>query len=197
MTMSVTARELVGCPMTLAQWDALGETEERYELVQGVLTMAASEMYPNRRLSFVLGLMLQGVAGAEVVTDMDVTVIPDVDRPTVRCPDLLVTPANTVGSVGRVEPADLLLVVEVVSPSSRREDWGRKRDEYAAAGIPAYLVVDRLRGEVGLFTRPENGRYAESRVAAAVDVPLLGTTVRVDLRELAPPESSREPDHTV
>lgn len=36
----------------------------------------------------------------------------------------------------------VLLVVEVISPSTAHVDWGAKRNEYAAAGIPAYWVLE-------------------------------------------------------
>ena len=39
--------------------------------------------------------------------------------------------------------ADLLLVVEIVSPSSEAMDAVVKRTEYARAGIPRYWVVER------------------------------------------------------
>lgn len=43
-----------------------------------------------------------------------------------------------------IDPADLLLVAEVVSPRSGSEAHDRKikRDEYAMAGIPHYWIVD-------------------------------------------------------
>jgi Uma2 family endonuclease len=43
-----------------------------------------------------------------------------------------------------IDPADLLLVAEVVSPRSGSEAHDRKikRDEYALAGIPHYWIVD-------------------------------------------------------
>lgn len=42
-----------------------------------------------------------------------------------------------------VSLAGLLLVVEIVSPSSKATDEVVKRHEYAQAGIPQYWVVDR------------------------------------------------------
>jgi Uma2 family endonuclease len=39
--------------------------------------------------------------------------------------------------------ADLLLVIEIVSPGSAGLDAVTKRDEYALAGIPQCWVVDR------------------------------------------------------
>ena len=44
-----------------------------------------------------------------------------------------------------------MLVVEVVSPGSVRTDRVAKRREYAAAGIPNYLIVD-VRGESPTLT---------------------------------------------
>lgn len=38
--------------------------------------------------------------------------------------------------------SDARLVVEIVSPSSRRTDRVVKCDEYATAGIPHYWIVD-------------------------------------------------------
>ena len=187
MTMALPADRLPGSrTMTLAEWDALGETEERCELVRGVLIMAASERYRNRRMAFVLAMRFEAIPGLECATDMDVLVDRNPLRPTVRCPDVLVVREGAVGDVGRVDAADLLLIAEVVSPSNAREDWVAKRDEYAAAGIPAYLVVDRHRGQIALFTRPGDGTYAECQTGTALEVPLLSATVHVDLAQLLP-----------
>ncbi len=39
-------------------------------------------------------------------------------------------------------PGDIVLAVEVESPSSRRRDRVDKHEEYAAAGVPAYWRVE-------------------------------------------------------
>lgn len=36
----------------------------------------------------------------------------------------------------------MIVAVEVLSPGSRRRDVLTKRDEYAAAGIPTYWIID-------------------------------------------------------
>ncbi len=66
---------------------------------------------------------------------------------------VLLTPDFTVTTrpdfKGRVCPAeDLVLVGEVVSPSTRFKDYGIKRQRYAEAGVPFYLVVDPRDDEV-------------------------------------------------
>ena len=57
-------------------------------------------------------------------------------------PDVVVTTAEAAarGGLG-LAPADLLLVVEVLSPSTRRVDLTLKRDTYSSWGVP-YWVVD-------------------------------------------------------
>lgn len=59
---------------------------------------------------------------------------------TVLEPDLLVVPVVT-GSGRRIESIPLL-VVEVLSPSTRRYDLHTKRVVYRDAGAPAYWIID-------------------------------------------------------
>ncbi|AZQ75605.1 Uma2 family endonuclease [Streptomyces luteoverticillatus] len=58
-------------------------------------------------------------------------------------------------------PEGVLMTVEVTSHDSDtdRRDRREKRDGYAAADIPVYLLVDRDRGEVTVHTEPVRGRY--------------------------------------
>jgi Uma2 family endonuclease len=63
--------------------------------------------------------------------------------PTVRDPDLVVVNRSVVDrNPVRVEAADVVLVVEIVSPGSRRTDHVMKLYEYAKAGIEHYWIVD-------------------------------------------------------
>jgi Uma2 family endonuclease len=59
------------------------------------------------------------------------------------------------------DPEGVLMAVEVTSHDSdtNRRDRLEKRDGYAAAHIPVYLLIDRDEQTVNVFTRPENGRY--------------------------------------
>lgn len=54
-------------------------------------------------------------------------------------------------------PADLVL--EVVSPESIDRDYRVKRDEYEAAGIPEYWIVDPMRQEARFYQLGDEGRY--------------------------------------
>jgi Uma2 family endonuclease len=57
----------------------------------------------------------------------------------VRRPDLVIVPASTETDI---VAADVVLVVEILSPGTRRQDLVTKRSEYADAGIPHYWIVD-------------------------------------------------------
>lgn len=65
---------------------------------------------------------------------------------TARVPDLAVVDEGALRRVrregGLVRAAEVSLVVEIMSPSSRRIDQVLKRAEYAEAGIPHYWIVD-------------------------------------------------------
>jgi Uma2 family endonuclease len=70
----------------------------------------------------------------------------------VRYPDLSVTCAFVRGDDDTVlEP---LLVVEVVSPSTEREDRGRKKfDYFATPSIQQYAIIEQDARRIDLFTR--------------------------------------------
>lgn len=74
-------------------------------------------------------------------------------------------PDGTVSRVGHFEnsgswapAAGVLLVFEITSTNPGK-DRGPKRNGYAAAGVPCYLLVDRGEGKVTLFTDPEGEDY--------------------------------------
>ncbi|GAA2431530.1 Uma2 family endonuclease [Streptomyces glaucus] len=55
--------------------------------------------------------------------------------------------------------ADVRFVAEVVSRQTAANDYGPKKDAYAAAGVPVYLVVDPYTGRWHLHTLPRDGEY--------------------------------------
>lgn len=71
-----------------------------------------------------------------------------------------------------VDPADLLLVAEVVSPRSGSEAHDRKikRDEYAMAGIPHYWIVDFRPVPRIEALDLDRGRYVTSGIATGDEV---------------------------
>jgi Uma2 family endonuclease len=137
--------------LTVAQYAALGETEDGYtELVEGRLLMTPS---PNPRHNLTLSellaqLRVQVPDGYRVIPDIDINLeLAPADKPGfVRRPDVVVVTQVEIDRVGReggvLRAAEVLLVVEILSPSSKWTDRRAKRDEYATAGIPFYWIID-------------------------------------------------------
>jgi Uma2 family endonuclease len=76
--------------------------------------------------------------------------------------DALLAPPGTFAGDGEwSDPDGVLMAVEVTSHDSDTNQRDRidKRDGYAAAGIPIYLLIDRDDSTVSVYRRPEDGRY--------------------------------------
>ncbi|WP_290055226.1 Uma2 family endonuclease [Amycolatopsis solani] len=130
--------------LTIEEYRALGETDRGFtELVEGRIVpspgagrahnlaacrlAAQLERQLPRGLAFVLG------------TDLDLGLAPPGEPGFARRPDLLVFDR----AAGEPIRADAVaVVIELVTPGSRRTDYRVKHDEYADAGIPHYWIVD-------------------------------------------------------
>ncbi|GHG60331.1 Uma2 family endonuclease [Streptomyces griseocarneus] len=73
----------------------------------------------------------------------------------------LVPEDHFVGQGEWADPEGVLMTVEVTSHDSDtdRRDRMEKRDGYAGADIPVYLLVDRERCMITVHTEPEKGEY--------------------------------------
>ena len=131
--------------LTEAEYRDLGEEVSRtIEIVHGHVIRCESPTPQHnlvaRRLSFALeSARLPAGPCLRVETEVDL-VLWRVPRFTFRRPDVIVY--RCLDDPGRKPTAqDTLLVVEVTSPTTIKEDLLDKRAQYAAAGIPLYLVV--------------------------------------------------------
>ena len=128
-----------GSPLTLADLEHMPEDGHRYELVDGTLLVTPAPNTRHQRAVVRLGATLLAAAGSE----LDVLVAPYdwVAGPsTLFQPDVVVARRADLGPQ-RLERAPLL-VVEVLSASTRRIDLATKRMAYADAGVGAYWLVD-------------------------------------------------------
>jgi Uma2 family endonuclease len=130
---------------TLEEWAALPEdTSCRFELEDGVMLVGPK---PWLRHQLVLGRLLtaladqlpspwEPIAAVEVVTRTG-------SAPCVRVPDIVVVSGDLIDlNPDRLLAEDVLIAIEIVEPGTRETDLGRKRREYAEAGIRHYWVVD-------------------------------------------------------
>lgn len=137
--------------LSVAEFADLGEDEHgRYELQEGRLLVSPS---PTPDHMIVMGRLFVHL---EAQLPADLQVVPDVDidlelvppeRPGFsRRPDLVVVHRAAVERVrregGMLRAREVLVVIEIVSPGSRRTDHVVKHGEYADADIGHYWIVD-------------------------------------------------------
>lgn len=137
--------------LAIADYAALGEDDRnRWELQEGNLVMSPSptprHMVAAAELYAQLRTQLPSDLRAVPAVDLDVQLVPEGHPGTARRPDLVIVRRSEFDRVDRdgglLRAADALLVVEIVSPGSRRTDTLIKRGEYADAGIPHYWIID-------------------------------------------------------
>ncbi|AXB45442.1 Uma2 family endonuclease [Amycolatopsis albispora] len=137
--------------LTVAEYAALGETEHGYtELQEGRLVMSPSPRPAHNHACGELYVQLRSQLSEEwrALQDIDIDLeLAGPDEPGFsRRPDLIVAGLDGIRRAeesGRLISAkDVLIVVEIVSPGSRRTDTVIKHGEYADAGIPHYWIVD-------------------------------------------------------
>ncbi|MDJ0736643.1 MAG: Uma2 family endonuclease [Nostocaceae cyanobacterium] len=140
-------------------------TDNRYELVDGELVMVP---LPTGEHSDVTDLLAKAIEVAisqqqenwKLKRDVGVYVgvNPKTGKERSRTPDLTVlTDAQwtvikadkTRAAVTKTPP---LLVVEIVSPSSRKTDYETKQGEYQQLGVPEYWIVDLQQQKVSVLT---------------------------------------------
>lgn len=163
--------------LTLDQWDALEpDPTRRWELSEGIPIMSPRPHPLHQRVTVrLIQRLLDALpVDLEVLPEVEVTTDAGI-RPSVRTPDLVVVPRDVTGQRSpRVSAADVLLVIEIISPGSRRTDHVTKLREYAKAGIQNYWIVDATAapGEQFLaFTRDGNAyRRLEVQVGERIRV---------------------------
>lgn len=128
----VAVEELQRIPMSWEEYLATPE-HPRHEWVDGVVVVSPDPGWRHQRIARMLANLVDAVEGLYGSTSGNVRL--PADR--VRIPDAYATTRPEGLFVERP-----VLVVEVLSPSTRSEDLLRKAPEYAEAGIAQLWLVD-------------------------------------------------------
>ena len=158
-----------GIRLTLAEFLDLPAMEQRCELIDGVLRMAAFPIPDHQFLALVLASRLtQQITevGLGVVLHETGIILTD---DTAVGPDIVALRADRADIIGaRAINGAPDIVVEVLS-SNRRADLVRKRELYQAAGIPEYWIVDGDADTLTVLALGPDGSYRERAILTAAD----------------------------
>lgn len=147
-----------GRSLTVDDLDALPDDGHRYELIDGALVVTPSPSRRHQLVSSRLHAVLDRACPDHqlvLAAPSDVRLADD----TVLQPDLLVV--DRAGFDDPEQPLRPLLVVEILSPSTRHIDLSLKRVRYEAAGCPSYWVIDPDLLTLRVW-QVEEGQYAET-----------------------------------
>jgi Uma2 family endonuclease len=132
---------------------ALPEDGNRHEVVYGELLVTPAprpwhEIVNHRLIVALDGYLHREPLGIVLGSRADISWTPD----TLVQPDVFVVPLDEARTLEWVNYRGLLLVAEVLSPSSLRADRFLKRRRYQEAGVPLYWVVDADAHAVEVWT---------------------------------------------
>jgi Uma2 family endonuclease len=137
--------------LTVAEYAALPEDDQhRWELQEGIMVMSPSPAPRHMIAGYALARQLEPQLPPDLQmvpeVDIDLELVPPDQPGSSRRPDLVVVDRAAIDRVDRegglLRASEVRLVVEIVSPGSKRKDTVVKRHEYADAGIPYYWIID-------------------------------------------------------
>jgi Uma2 family endonuclease len=143
---------------TIADVLELPDDAPRVELLDGVMVVVPSPTLDHQDIQFLLQRWLHDrvpehlrvSAGVGIALDLKHSFEPDV---------LLLRRSGLSGKVHFVEAEQVVLAVEVVSPSTKARDRLQKPAEYAAAGIRHYWRIEQNPVHVYAYELGPNGTY--------------------------------------
>jgi Uma2 family endonuclease len=149
----------IGQSFTTDDLDRMPDDGRRYELLDGVLVVSPRPGTIHQIVATRLAVVLSNACPEDMIVIAEPAV--QLTRTTEFDPDITVARYEDVGGAKLTAPP--LLAVEVRSPSTALIDLTRKKDAYAAFGVPSYWIVvpDVRRPELTVFELA-NGRYEES-----------------------------------
>ena len=168
--MTTTLDIRTGTRMALAEFLELPRMEQRCELIDGVVYMAAFPIPDHQFLATALAAFLwQQIVepGLGIVYSVAGVVVAD---DSALGPDIVAVRTERVGIIGPtvIDGGAPDIVVEVLS-SNRHSDLVRKRELYEAAGIPEYWILDGDADTLTPLELGDDGRYRERGALTAAD----------------------------
>ena len=167
-----TTKYRTGMKMSLDEFLALGKTDGKWELDDGVLYIMASGTPDHQFLHFQLSRHLADYLDsfdeppAQFYQEMTTVLSRELQRAPEPDIVIILNARRDIVSLARVEaPPDI--AVEILS-TDRRRDLVRKRQIYAEAGVPEYWLIDP-RDDTVTQLELRDGEYVERAALGAND----------------------------
>ncbi len=175
---------LTGLRMGAEDFFALGETQERYELIDGVVLMSPGPRPRHAKtiqeILKQLGRFEDGGGTADIYSETDL----QIHGFSVFRPDVCAYARRTPRPIPERLTTAPDLVVEVLSPGSEALDLISKKDDYEKLGVKEYWVIDPADGRVRSWHR-ERERLIETLVEGDELASRAIVGFRLDVRGLA------------
>jgi len=180
------AAPLVGPPQgrwTYADYAALPDDGNRYEIIAGVLYMTPApgtghQSISARVVTFLVTHVEFAGLGRVFAAPVDVELAPD----TVVQPDIVVVLS---ANLHRITPSRIIgapdLVVEILSPGTAGYDRREKQDAYARSGVGEYWIVDPGAQTVELLTLDQGGYRSHGVFRGQARLPSSAVTMPVPI----------------
>ena len=174
--MSNVAKQLMSLDEFLA-WER--DQPERYEFAGGVITMMTGGSLDHSTIASNLWTALRDQLRGSTCRAFrgDSKIIAN---HSIRYPDLSVTCTQVRGTEDVV--LDPILIVEVISPSTEREDRGRKKfDYFATPSIRQYAIIEQDERLIDFYTRTGD-RWIDEIIEgdAVLNLSSIGVEVSLD-----------------
>ena len=188
----MSVAQLASRPWRYADLVALPEDQLRHELIDGEHLVTPSPHTAHQTISLNLVRLLlpyldQHRAGQLLCAPFDVKL----SALTVLVPDLVYFTAERYARVVNEKHATAApdLVIEILSPGTRRRDKGRKRAVYDREGVQEYWIVDPDAQSITALRRPREGAGLTDVTTLTVDAggvleSLLFPGLRISLRDV-------------
>jgi len=175
---------IVGPPQgrwTYADYAALPDDGNRYEIIAGVLYMTPApgtghQSVSARLVTFLVTHVEFAGLGRVFAAPVDVELAPD----TVVQPDIVVVLS---ANLDRITPSRIIgapdLVVEILSPGTAGYDRREKQDAYARSGVGEYWIVDPGAQTVELLTLDQGGYRSHGVFRGQARLPSSAVTMPV------------------
>jgi Uma2 family endonuclease len=175
--MSNVAKQLMSLDEFLA-WER--DQPERYEFAGGVITMMTGGSLDHSTIASNLWTALRDQLRGSTCRAFrgDSKIIAN---HSIRYPDLSVTCTQVRGTEDVV--LDPILIVEVISPSTEREDRGRKKfDYFATPSIRQYAIIEQDERLIDFYTRTGD-RWIDEIIEgdAVLNLSSIGVEVSLDV----------------